>query len=90
MLDNFYGSPNGSTRSTVVNIQIDGIERQTYKMQGDSAIKVNAQAQTRAAQNEASTTFDLAYASFHIGGEKGFSLFTQNMAHIYTNSLPNY
>lgn len=78
MLDNFYGKPNGSTRSTVANIQIDGIERQTYEMQGDSAIKVNAQARTRAAQNETSTTFDLAYVSFHIGGKKGFSLLSDD------------
>ena len=78
MLDNFYESPNGSTRSTVANIQIDGIERQTYEMQGDTAIKVNAQTRTRAAQNEASNTFDLAYVSFHIGEEKGFSLLSDD------------
>lgn len=53
MLDKFYGSPNGSTRSTVANIQIDGIERQTYEVQGDSAIKVNAEARTQTAQNGA-------------------------------------
>lgn len=53
MLDNFYGQPNSSTRSTVANIQIDGIERQTYEVQGDSAVKVNEQVRTQTAQNGA-------------------------------------
>lgn len=78
MLENFNGQSNSSTRSTVANIQIDGIERQTYEMQGDSAVKVNAQVRTQTAQNGANTTFDLAYVSFHIGEKKGFSLLSDD------------
>ena len=79
MLENFYQSVSSpSSRGTALTPVIDDIDRQTYEIVGDSAIQVPKNTRAVTQQVNADSLFDLAYVTFHIGKQKGYSVMSDD------------